>query len=150
MNGCTTGFNEGLSHHVSSIPYFGYSEHIRPMSNRAGGPILTMHDQGPRMPKKKRAHGGRVDGKRRGTHHLFGVGQMHRSGFPTFTINPLMGPAIYSAEDFLERNLEQINPDFGMLLRGSGEYGNVPRPMSHHLIGENQGENQPSSRVCSW
>jgi hypothetical protein len=58
-------------------------------------------------------------GKRWGNHSSFKVGSVHRSGFPTFTINHFNGPVTYSAEGFLNRNLDSLSPDFVSLLRGN-------------------------------
>lgn len=57
--------------------------------------------------------------KRWGNHSSFKSGGMDRAGFPTFTINHYSGPVTYSAQNFLEKNLDAINPDFVSLLRGT-------------------------------
>jgi hypothetical protein len=44
---------------------------------------------------------------------------VHRLGFPTFTINHFNGPVTYSAEGFLNRNLDSLSPDFVFLLQGN-------------------------------
>jgi chitin synthase len=64
--------------------------------------------------------------KRWGNHSSFKShgNAVDRSGFPTFTINHFNGAVTYSAESFLERNLDAINPDFVSLLRGGSDGNN--------------------------
>jgi chitin synthase len=50
--------------------------------------------------------------KRWGNYSSFKAGAADRSGFPSFTISHYNGTVIYSAEGFLDRNLDAINPDF--------------------------------------
>ncbi|KAH9984858.1 glycosyltransferase family 2 protein [Russula vinacea] len=99
--------SEGISRFVPQVPYFDNSECLRLLQNQPGGLIHIMDDQA------------RPFGKRWGNHSSFKVGSVDRSGFPTFTINHFNGPVTYSAEGFLERNLDAISPDFVSLLRGS-------------------------------
>ena len=44
---------------------------------------------------------------------------MDQSGYSTFAVRHFNGPVTYSSENFLERNLDALNPDFVSLLRGS-------------------------------
>ncbi|KAG9027121.1 hypothetical protein FRB95_008118 [Tulasnella sp. JGI-2019a] len=134
---------EGISKYVPTVPYFDNAECVRLLSNRPGGLIHIMDDQAQKMPKKTDHTMVEAMGKRWGSHASFKVGQMDRSGFPTFTVNHYMGPITYSAESFLERDSETLNPDFVSLLRGSGEFDDEPAPMSHHLAGENHGSINP-------
>ncbi len=78
-----------------------------------------MDDQARRAPKKTDHTMIEAFGKRWGSHSSFKVGAVDRSGFPTFTINHFNGPVTYSAEGFLDRNLDSLNPDFVSLLRGN-------------------------------
>ena len=54
--------------------------------------------------------------KRWGNHSSFNAGAADRSGFPSFTVSHYNGAVTYSAEGFLDRNLDAINPDFVSLL----------------------------------
>ncbi|KAF7288259.1 Glycosyltransferase family 2 protein [Mycena chlorophos] len=57
--------------------------------------------------------------KRWGNHSSFKTGGgLDRAGFPTFTINHFNGPVAYSSENFLERNIRGMNPDFAINLQG--------------------------------
>jgi len=56
-----------------------------------------------------------------GNHSSFKAGAADRSGFPSFTISHYNGAVTYSAEGFLDRNLDTINPDFVSLLRGAAD-----------------------------
>ncbi|KAF8523712.1 glycosyltransferase family 2 protein [Hysterangium stoloniferum] len=114
---------EGLSRFVPQLPYFDNSECIRLITNRPGGLIHIMDDQARRQPKKTDHTMVEAFGKRWGSHTSFKVGTMDRSGYPTFTINHFNGPVTYSAENFLERNSDALNPDFVSLLRGSSSDG---------------------------
>jgi chitin synthase len=80
-----------------------------------------MDDQARRQPRKTDHTMVEAFSKRWANHSSFKVGTMDRSGFPTFTINHFNGPVTYTAEGFLERNLDQLNPDFVSLLRGNGQ-----------------------------
>ena len=59
--------------------------------------------------------------KRWGNHPSFKSGAVDRSGLPSFTISHYNGAVTYSAEEFLDRNLDAINPDFVSLLRGAAD-----------------------------
>ncbi|THH06259.1 hypothetical protein EW145_g4215 [Phellinidium pouzarii] len=118
---------ENISRYVPAIPYFDNSECVRLLSNMPGGLIHIMDDQARRMPKKTDHSMVDALGKRWGNHSSFKVGGMDRSGFPTFTVNHYNGPVTYSSEDFLEKNLDALNPDFVSLLRGSGPDGPTPQ-----------------------
>ncbi|KAG1818874.1 glycosyltransferase family 2 protein [Suillus variegatus] len=96
--------NEGISRFVPTCP---------------GGLIHIMDDQARRSHKKTDHSMVEAFGKRWSNHSSFKVGVIDRSGFPTFTVNHFNGPVAYSAEGFLDRNLDALNPDFVSLLRGS-------------------------------
>ncbi|KAF4602951.1 hypothetical protein EYR38_003355 [Pleurotus pulmonarius] len=110
---------EGISRFVPQVPYFDNSECIRLLQNQPGGLIHIMDDQARRAPRKTNLTMVEAFGKRWGNHSLFKTGAMDRSGFPTFTVHHFNGPVTYSSEDFLERNLDSLNPDFVSLLRGT-------------------------------
>lgn len=112
--------DEGVSRFVPTVPYFDNSECIRLLQNKPGGLIHIMDDQARRMPRKTDHTMVEAFGKRWGNHSSFKVGAIDRSGYPTFTVNHFSGPVTYSAEHFLERNLDALNPDFVSLLRGTG------------------------------
>lgn len=111
--------SEGISRFVPQVPYFDNSECIRLLQNKPGGLIHIMDDQARRMPRKTDHTMVEAFGKRWGNHSSFKVGTIDRSGFPTFTVNHFTGPVAYSSENFLERNLDALNPDFVSLLRGT-------------------------------
>jgi chitin synthase len=54
-------------------------------------------------------------------HSSFKAGAADRSGFPSFTVSHYNGAITYSAEGFLDRSLDAINPDFASLLRGAAD-----------------------------
>ncbi|KAF7319245.1 Glycosyltransferase family 2 protein [Mycena chlorophos] len=104
----------------ASIPYFDNAECIRLLQNKPGGLIHIMDDQARRAPKKTDHTMVEAFQKRWGNHSSFKTGGgLDRAGFPTFTINHFNGPVTYSSENFLERNIEGMNPDFVSLLRGT-------------------------------
>ena len=80
-----------------------------------------MDDQAQQQPKKTDHTMVETFGKRWGNHSSFKSGAADRSGFPTFTISHYNGAVTYSAEGFLDRNLDAINPDFVSLLRGAAD-----------------------------
>ncbi|TFY81864.1 hypothetical protein EWM64_g2154 [Hericium alpestre] len=110
--------SEGISRLVPEVPYFDNTECLRLLQNPQGGLIHIMDDQARRAPKKTDHSMVEAFGKRWANHSSFKMGGMDRSGYPTFTINHFNGPVTYSAEGFLERNLDALNPDFVSLLRG--------------------------------
>lgn len=110
---------EGISHLVPQVPYFDNTECIRLLQNQPGGLMHIMDDQARRAPRKTDHSMVEAFQKRWGNHSSFKLGGMDRAGFPTFTVNHYHGPVTYSAEGFLERNLDAINPDFVSLLRGA-------------------------------
>ncbi|KDQ13770.1 glycosyltransferase family 2 protein [Botryobasidium botryosum FD-172 SS1] len=114
---------EGIARYVPTVPYFDNSECIRMLSNKQGGLIHIMDDQARRIPKKTDHSMVEAFGKRWGNHASFKLGSMDRSGFPTFIVNHFNGPVTYSAESFLDRNVDAVNPDFVSLLRGSSLAG---------------------------
>ncbi|KAJ7473492.1 glycosyltransferase family 2 protein [Mycena latifolia] len=106
----------------AGIPYFDNAECIRLLQNKPGGLVHIMDDQARRAPKKTDHTMVEAFTKRWGNHSSFKTGGgLDRAGFPTFTINHFNGPVTYSAEGFLARNQDALNPDFVSLLRGSGE-----------------------------
>lgn len=114
---------EGIARLVPQVAYFDNSECVRLMTNKPGGLIHIMDDQANRQPKKTDHTMVEAFGKRWSNHASFKVGTMDRSGFPTFTVHHYSGPVTYSAECFLERNSDALNPDFVSLLRGSNVEG---------------------------
>jgi len=111
--------NEGISRFVPTVPYFDNAECVRLLQNKPGGLVHIMDDQARRSHKKTDHSMVEAFGKRWGNHSSFKVGAIDRSGFPTFTVNHFNGPVTYSAEGFLDRNLDALNPDFVSLLRGA-------------------------------
>ncbi|KAI0027842.1 glycosyltransferase family 2 protein [Vararia minispora EC-137] len=117
--------SEGIARFVPQIPYFDNAECVRLLQNQPGGLIHIMDDQARRMPRKTDHTMVDAFAKRWANHSSFKVGTMDRSGFPTFTVNHFNGPVTYTSEGFLERNLDQLNPDFVSLLRGQQAQGGV-------------------------
>ncbi|KAG1847971.1 P-loop containing nucleoside triphosphate hydrolase protein [Suillus tomentosus] len=115
--------NEGISRFVPTVSYFDNSECVRLLQNKPGGLIHIMDDQARRSHKKTDHSMVEAFGKRWGNHSSFKVGVIDRSGFPTFTVNHFNGSVAYSAEGFLDRNLDALNPDFVSLLRGGRLHG---------------------------
>lgn len=111
--------SEGITQFVPHVPYFDNTECIRLLQNQPGGLIHIMDDQARRAPRKTDHSMVEAFQKRWGSHSSYKPSGMDRSGFPTFTVNHYHGPVTYSAEGFLERNLDAINPDFVSLLRGA-------------------------------
>ncbi|GLB39511.1 putative TRAFAC class myosin-kinesin ATPase superfamily, myosin family protein [Lyophyllum shimeji] len=109
---------EGISRHVPQVSFFDNSECVRLLQNRPGGLIHIMDDQARRAPRKTDATMVEAFQKRWGNHSAFKCGAPDRNGAPTFTVSHYNGPVTYSAEGFLERNLDALNPDFVSLLRG--------------------------------
>jgi chitin synthase len=116
---------EGISRFVPQVPYFDNAECVRLLQNKPGGLIHIMDDQARRAVRKTDHTMVEAFQKRWGNHSSFKTGAMDRSGFPTFTVHHFNGPVTYSAEGFLERNLDALNPDFVSLLRGS-TFGDGP------------------------
>ncbi|CAK5267340.1 unnamed protein product [Mycena citricolor] len=112
-----------------TIPYFDNSECMRLLQNRPGGLLHIMDDQTRRAPKKTDATMIEAFQKRWGNHSSFKCTGAPSTGgsangmgtAPSFTISHFNGPVTYSAEGFLERNLDALNPDFVQLLRGEAE-----------------------------
>ncbi|KAF9019249.1 glycosyltransferase family 2 protein [Hymenopellis radicata] len=111
----------GVSQFVPKVPYFDNTECLRMLQNRPGGLIHIMDDQARRMAKKTDQSMVEAFQKRWGNHSSFKSGAMDRAGFPTFTVNHYHGSVTYSAEGFLERNMDALNPDFVSLLRGAAD-----------------------------
>ncbi|KAJ7506209.1 glycosyltransferase family 2 protein [Mycena galericulata] len=103
----------------TSIPYFDNGECIRLLQNRPGGLVHIMDDQARRAPKKTDATMVEAFAKRWGNHSSFKTS----AGTLGFTISHFNGPVTYSAEGFLARNLDALNPDFVSLLRGESDTG---------------------------
>ena len=112
---------EGISRFVPQVPYFDNTECVRLLQNMPGGLIHIMDDQARRQPKKNDHTMVEAFAKRWGNHSSFKTGAADRTGFPTFTISHYSGAVTYSAEGFLDRNLDAINPDFVSLLRGASD-----------------------------
>ncbi|KAJ7080469.1 glycosyltransferase family 2 protein [Mycena epipterygia] len=104
----------------AGIPYFDNAECIRLLQNKPGGLVHIMDDQARRAPKKTDHTMVEAFQKRWGNHSSFKTGGLDRAGFPTFTVSHFNGPVTYSAEGFLARNQDSLNPDFVSLLRGDG------------------------------
>ncbi|KAF8513208.1 glycosyltransferase family 2 protein [Gautieria morchelliformis] len=126
---------EGISRLVPQLPYFDNAECVRLITNKPGGLIHIMDDQARRQPKKTDHTMVEAFAKRWGNHSSFKVGTMDRSGFPTFTVNHFNGPVTYSAENFLERNSDALNPDFVSLLRGGSSDGPQTMAAGSELAG---------------
>ncbi|KAF8064853.1 glycosyltransferase family 2 protein [Lyophyllum atratum] len=109
---------EGIARLVPQVPFFDNAECVRLLQTRPGGLIHIMDDQARRAPRKTDATMVEAFQKRWGNHSAFKSGAPDRSGAPTFTVSHYNGPVTYSAEGFLERNLDALNPDFVSLLRG--------------------------------
>ena len=112
---------EAISRFVPQVPYFDNAECIRLLQNIPGGLIHIMDDQARRQPKKTDHTMVEAFSKRWGNHSSFKTGTADRSGYPSFTISHFNGAVTYSAEGFLDRNLDAINPDFVSLLRGAAD-----------------------------
>ncbi|CED82854.1 glycosyltransferase family 2 protein [Phaffia rhodozyma] len=110
---------EGISSLIPSVQYFDNSECVRMLSTTPGGLIHIMDDQTKKMGKKTDHTMVEAMGKRWNNHPSFSSGGQDRTGFPTFIVSHYNGPTTYSAESFLEKNADAINPDFVSLLRGS-------------------------------
>lgn len=117
---------EGIARFVPHVPYFDNSECIRLLQNKPGGLIHIMDDQARRMPRKTDHTMAEAFGKRWGNHSSFKAGAVDRSGFPTFSVHHFGGPVTYTADGFLERNLDALNPDFVSLLRGASASPDTP------------------------
>lgn len=111
--------DEGISRLVPQVPYFDNAECIRLLQNKPGGLIHIMDDQARRAPKKTNHTMVEAFQKRWGNHSSFKTGSIDRSGYPTFTVSHFNGPVSYSSDNFLERNLDALNPDFVSLFRGA-------------------------------
>ncbi|KAF5373421.1 hypothetical protein D9615_009450 [Tricholomella constricta] len=110
---------EGISRFVPQVPYFDNAECIRLLQHKPGGLIHIMDDQARRAPRKTDHTMVEAFQKRWGNHSSFKTGAADRNGAPTFTVNHFNGPVTYSADGFLARNLDALNPDFVSLLRGT-------------------------------
>lgn len=131
--------SEGISHMVSQVPHFDNSECMRLLQNQPGGLIHIMDDQAKRAPKKTNQSMVEAFQKRWGNHSSFKAGGTDRTGFPTFTVNHFNGPVTYSSDNFIERNLDALNPDFVSLLRGNAdgiEYPGSSNPFVKGLFSE--------------
>lgn len=110
--------DEGLTFLSPEVPYFDNAECVRLLTNQPGGLVHIMDDQARRMPKKTDQTMVEAFGKRWGNHPSFKVGPADRSGSATFTISHFHGTVAYTSENLLERNSENVSPDFVSLLRG--------------------------------
>ncbi|KAJ6586612.1 glycosyltransferase family 2 protein [Mycena sp. CBHHK59/15] len=118
----------------AGIPYFDNAECLRLLQNRPGGLLHIMDDQARRAPKKTDHTMVEAFAKRWANHSSFKAGALDRSGFPAFTIAHFTGPVTYSAEGFLQRNSDALNPDFVSLLRGEGDAGGAVNPFVKGLF----------------
>ncbi|GBE85565.1 hypothetical protein SCP_0800820 [Sparassis crispa] len=84
---------EGISCFVPQVPYFDNSECLRLLQHKPGGLIHIMDDQARRQPRK--------------TDHTVAESFAKR------------GPVTYSSHEFLDRDLDALDPDFVSLLRGA-------------------------------
>lgn len=110
---------EGVRQYLPTVPFFDSTECVRMLSSKPGGLTHIMDDQARRAPKKTEHTMVEAFTKRWGTHSSFKSGGSDRSGFPTFSVAHYNGAVTYSAESWLERNQETVNPDFVSLLRGT-------------------------------
>ncbi|TFK68107.1 hypothetical protein BDN72DRAFT_879221 [Pluteus cervinus] len=105
-------------------------ECVRLYQHHPGGLLHIMDDQSRRMPRKSDYTMVEAIQKRWGNHSLFKAylpepepdskDQTASTGTPaTFTVTHFNGPVTYSAQSFLERNLNAVNPNFVSLLWGS-------------------------------
>ncbi|KAG5651222.1 hypothetical protein H0H81_009434 [Sphagnurus paluster] len=110
--------SEGIARFVPQVPFFDNSDCLRLLQHMPGGLIHIMDDQARRAPRKTDATMVEAFQKRWASHSSFKTGAMDRDGSPTFMVSHFNGPVTYSAEGFLTRNLDALNPDFVSLLRG--------------------------------
>ena len=110
---------ESISQFDPPVPYFNNTECIKLFQNRPGGLVHIMDDQARWAPKKTDQTMAEAFGKCWGNHSSFKVGLMDRSGYSTCAVHHFNGPVTYSSENFLECNLDALNPDFISLLHGS-------------------------------
>jgi len=110
---------EGVREYLPTVPFFDSSECVRMLSSKPGGLTHIMDDQARRAPKKTEHTMVEAFTKRWGTHSSFKSGGTDRSGYPTFSVAHYNGAVTYSAESWLDKNQETVNPDFVSLLRGT-------------------------------
>ncbi|KAJ7432047.1 P-loop containing nucleoside triphosphate hydrolase protein [Mycena galericulata] len=113
----------------TSIPYFDKGEYIRLLQNRLGGLVHIMDDQVRRAPKKMDRSMMETFAKRWGNHSSFKTS----AGTLGITISHFSGPVTFSAEGFLARNLDALNPDFVSLLHAESDAstGGTVDPFAH-------------------
>lgn len=111
---------EGISRFVPQVPYPDNSETLRVLQTQPGGLVHIMDDQSRRSRKTNHTMVEAFQ-KRWGNHTSFKSGPTDRTGFPTFTVSHYHGAVTYSSENFIERNLDAINPDFVSLFRGGAD-----------------------------
>lgn len=110
--------DEGIAHLFREVTYPSNSECVRLMTNRPGGLVHIMDDQARRMPKKTDKTMVDAFAKRWSNHASFKLGPMDRSGATTFAISHYSGPVNYTSDQLLQKNADNVNPDFVSLLRG--------------------------------
>ena len=112
--------HEGLGKISPPVSFsdFDNSDVLRLLSAKQGGLIHIMDDQARRAPKKNDNTMVEAFNKRWGNNSKFKTSPPDRSGFPTFSINHYAGTVTYSAENWIEKNTDTINPDFVSLFKG--------------------------------
>lgn len=126
---------EGLAKVVPQVSYADNSETIRLLTTIPGGVVHIVDDQTRRMPKKTDHSMADALAKRWGNHQAFKAGGLDRTGYPTFTLQHYTGPVTYSAENFLEKNADAVNPDFVALLRGPASHKTATAPSGSSFPG---------------
>ena len=109
-------FTKGISCFVLQVPYFDNAKCIHLLQNIIGGLIHIMDDQARQQLKKTDHTTVEVFAKQWGNHSLFKAGAADRSSFSSLQFSHYNSTVTYSAEGFLDRNLDTINPDFISLL----------------------------------
>ncbi|TIB15854.1 hypothetical protein E3P92_01552 [Wallemia ichthyophaga] len=112
--------HEGLSKISPPVSFSEYdnSDVLRLLGAKQGGLIHIMDDQAKRAPKKNDNTMVEAFNKRWGNNNKFKTAPPDRSGYPTFSINHYAGTVTYSAENWIEKNTDNLNPDFVSLFKG--------------------------------
>ncbi|KAJ7724605.1 glycosyltransferase family 2 protein [Mycena maculata] len=103
------------------VAWFDNAECVRLLQMRPGGLVHIMDDQARRAPKKTDGTMVEAFAKRWGNHSSFKTTSGLSGSGATFTIAHYNGPVTYSADGFLDKNLDALNPDFVSLLRGADD-----------------------------
>ncbi|TIB82801.1 chitin synthase 8 [Wallemia mellicola] len=111
---------EGISKISPPVSFSEYdnADVLRLLGAKQGGLIHIMDDQAKRAPKKNDNTMVEAFNKRWGNNSKFKTSSPDRSGYPTFSINHYAGTVTYSAENWIEKNTENLNPDFVSLFKG--------------------------------